>query len=200
MRRTIHWSLLVFVLLLVNGTACAEVVPLTIERENEDEVIDRKILDEGDVQHLDRNEAKSYAVDSRAGLSDRSFRQFEPHVDGIPRKAVVLDFSGGFSLWAQYSEGGHALVEWEIVADAYSVEHDDSRSEVTLHPIAPRTWQQFPTECGDCVDATGVSVSVRNTSDPDRIAFRVNDPAGVLPAPFPVFTTWTGFREDERMN
>ena len=71
---------------------------------------------------------------------------------------------------------------------------------VTLYPVAPRTLQQFPTECSACIDVTGVSVSVRNVFDPDRIAFRLNDPDGVLPLPFPVFARWTDFREDEWQN
>ena len=82
----------VFGLLLIAGVACAEVVssdPLTASEV-------AAIKDE---------------------LAHRSFRQFEPHVDGDPRKSVVLDFFGPLSLWAQYAEGGHALNEWEIVAD-----------------------------------------------------------------------------------
>ena len=136
----------------------------------------------------------------KAELADRSFRQFEPHVDGDPRKGVILDFFGPLSLWAQYAEGGHARNEWEIVADDYRVERAGSGQMVTLYPVAPRTRQQFPTECVACIDVTGVSVSVRNVFDPDRIAFRLNDPDGVLPLPFPVFARWTEFREDEWQN
>ena len=47
---------------------------------------------------------------------------------------------------------------------------------------------------------TGVSVSVRNVFDPDRIAFRLNDPDGVLPLPFPVFARWTEFRRTHGRN
>ena len=74
-------ALSVFGLLLIAGVACAEVVssdPMTASE-----------------------------VDSvKAELADRLFRQFEPHVDGDPRKGVILDFFGPLSLWAQYSEGG----------------------------------------------------------------------------------------------
>ena len=136
----------------------------------------------------------------RAELADRSFRQFEPHVDGDPRKGVVLDFFGPLSLRGQYAEGGNALNEWEIVADDYRVERAVSGQVVTLYPVAPRTRQQFPTECVACIDVTGVSVSVRNVFDPNRIVFRLNDPNGVLPLPFPVFAQWTEFREDEWQN
>ena len=167
------WS--VFGLLLFAGSACAEVVssdPLTASEV-------AAIKDE---------------------LAHRSFRQFEPHVDGDPRKSVILDFFGPLSLRGQYAEGGHALNEWEIVADDYRVERAGYGQMVTLYPVAPRTLQQFPTECGGCIDVTGVSVSVRNVFDPDRIGFRLNDPDGVLPLPFPVFARWTEFREDEWQN
>ena len=133
-------------------------------------------------------------------LADRSFRQFEPHVDGDPRKGVILDFFGPLSLWAQYARGGHAVNEWEIVADDYRVERAGSGQMVTLYPVAPRTLQRLPTECSACIDVTGVSVSVRNVFDPDRIVFRLNDPDGVLPLPFPAFAQWTEFREDEWQN
>ena len=165
----------VFGLLLIAGVACAEVVssdPFTA----------------------------SEVAAIRDELADRSFRQFEPHVDGNPRKGVVLDFFGPLFLWAQYSEGGHALNEWEIVADDYRVERAVSGQVVTLYPVAPRTRQQFPTECSGCIDVGDVSISVRNVFDPNRIAFRLNDPNGVLPLPFPVFARWTEFREDEWQN
>lgn len=133
----------------------------------------------------------------KAELQDRSFRQFEPHIDGDPRKSVILDFFGPFSLWAQYAEGDLALYEWEIIADDYRVERAGSRHKFTLYPVAPQTRQKIPVECRGCIDASSVSVSVRNVFDPDRIEFRVNDPNGILPDPFPVFTRWTEFREDE---
>ena len=165
----------VFGLLLIVGVACAEVVssdPLSASEV-------AAIKDE---------------------LAHRSFRQFEPHLDGNPRKGVILDFFGPVSLWAQYAEGGHALNEWEIVADDYRVERAGYGQVVTLYPVAPRTRQQFPTECSGCIDVGDVSISVRNVFDPDRIAFRLNDPDGVLPLPFPVFARWTEFREDEWQN
>ena len=165
----------VFGLLLIACAACAEVVP------------------------SDPLTALEVAA-VKAELADRSFRQFEPHADGDPRKGVILDFFGPLSLWAQYAEGGHARNEWEIVADDYRVERAGSGQMVTLYPVAPRTRQQFPTECVACIDVTSVSVSVRNVFDPDRIAFRLNDPDGVLPLPFPVFAQWTEFREDEWQN
>ncbi len=165
----------VFGLLLIAGAACAEMVS------------------------SDPFTASEIAA-VKAELADRSFRQFDLHVDGDPRKGVILDFFGPLSVWAQYAEGGHALNEWEIVADDYRVERAGSGQMVTLYPVAARTRQQFPTECVACIDVTGVSVSVRNIFDTDRIAFRLNDPHGVLPLPFPVFARWTEFREDEWQN
>ncbi len=58
----------VFGLLLISGTACAEVAtsePLTT----------------------------SEVAAVKAALADRSFRQFETHVDGDPRKGVIHTFS-----------------------------------------------------------------------------------------------------------
>ena len=133
----------------------------------------------------------------RAELDDRSFRQFDPGVDASPRRGVILDFFGPISIWAQYSEDGHAVDEWEIAADDYRIEATDDGSEVTIHLVDPRSTQQFPVECDDCIDTTGVSISIRNLFDAERIAFKLNDPNGVLPRPFPVFDSWTRFREDE---
>ena len=52
---------------------------------------------------------------------------------------MILDFLGPLSLWTQYSEGGHALNEWEIVAEDYRVERVGSGRMVMLCPVAPRT-------------------------------------------------------------
>lgn len=133
----------------------------------------------------------------KAELSDRSFRQFVPHKDGDPRKAVVLDFFRPLTLWAQYAEAGYAVSEWEIVSGDYMVEGDPEGSQITLRFVSPRTSQTFPTPCQDCIPTSGVSVSIRNVFNPDRIAFRINDPSNVLPSPFPVFQNWTTFHEDE---
>ena len=131
-------------------------------------------------------------------LADRTFRQFEPSRDADRRKAVVLDFFSGVSLRAQSAEGGHAVSEWEIVANDYRVERAGAAgSEITISFADPRTRQQFPEACENCIDTSGVSISIRNLFDAERIAFRLNDPEGNLPAPFPVFGSWTTFREDE---
>ena len=132
-------------------------------------------------------------------LEGRSFRQFDPSLDGSPRKAVVLDFSDGMSLWAQYAEGDSAVHEWEIHSEHVLVQV--AGGVATLSMVAPESRRDLPMEsqCGDCIRTDGVSVSVRNVLRREEIEFRLNDPHGVLPSPFPVFDTWTRFREDQPM-
>lgn len=130
-------------------------------------------------------------------LEGRSFRQFDPSLDGSPRKAVVLDFSDGMSLWAQYAEGDSAVHEWEIHSEHVSVQV--AGGVATLSMVAPGSRREFPARCENCIRTDGVSVSVRNVLRREEIEFRLNDPDGVLPSPFPVFDTWTRFREDQPM-
>lgn len=130
-------------------------------------------------------------------LEGRSFRQFDPSLDGSPRKAVVLDFSDGMSLWAQYAEGDYAVHEWEIYAGDVFVQVSGGVATVSM--VAPGSRRELPARCENCIRTDGVSVSVRNVSSREEIEFRLNDPDGVLPSPFPVFDTWTRFREDQPM-
>ena len=136
----------------------------------------------------------------KAELQDRSFRQFVPSVDASPRRGVILSFFGPITIWAQYAEGDYALNEWEIAADDYRIELHDGASEITLHLDQPTSSQGIPTRCDDCIPTDGVSLSIRNVFDSERTEFRLNDPNGVLPRPFPVFDSWTRFREDEVQN
>ena len=134
------------------------------------------------------------------GLQDRSFRQFDPSVDASMRKGVILQFSRQqLSLWAQYAVDGHAVSEWEITAEDYRIERSGNDSEVTIHLNDPRSTQEFPTKCTDCVQTRGLSISIRDVRDSEKIAFRINDPHNVLPPPFPVFGSWTRFSEDVRI-
>lgn len=145
----------------------------------------------------------SYPVDPEtfqrvaAELEGRSFRQFHPSLDASPRKGVILDFHDGFSMWAQHARDEHAVHEWEITADDYHLEWTGDVSEIVLFPAAVMSVQQFPDHCSDCIPTSGVSIAIRNVFDSDEIAFRINDPNNVLPLPFPVFNSWTRFREDE---
>ena len=135
----------------------------------------------------------------RAELRDRSFRQFEPSRDGSPRKGVILDFFGPIGIWAQYAEGDLAVSEWEIAAENYRIERRGGSSEITIYLDQPGSERTLPTECDDCIPTEGVSISIRDVFDSDRTSFKLNDPSGVLPSPFPVFGSWTRFAEDEYM-
>jgi hypothetical protein len=133
----------------------------------------------------------------KAVLNDRSFRQFDPDVDASPRKAVILDLFNGISLWAQYAEGNYAINEWEIHANDYRVEQASDDSEIRIHFIEPSSRRILPNRCENCIETAGISISIRNVFDSERITFKLNDPDNSLPSPFPVFQSWTKFREDE---
>lgn len=135
--------------------------------------------------------------DMAAELEGRSFRQFHPSVDASPRRGVILDFHDGFRMWAQYAENEHAVYEWEITARSYRIESTPDGSGIALIPEGVTSMQQFPDNCSHCIPVAGVSISARDVLEGDEIAFRIDDPGGILPPPFPVFDTWTHFREDE---
>lgn len=131
----------------------------------------------------------------KAELEDRSFRQFDPSRDANKRKGVILDFFSGVSLWAQYAEGNTALSEWEILADDYHVEK--SGSEYRIYFDAPRSVQILPTPCDNCIGASGISISIRDLFDSEKIRFKLNIDNDDFPRPFPIFESWTKFNEDE---
>ena len=133
----------------------------------------------------------------KSELSGRSFRQFEPSKDSSPRKGVILDFFNGIRLWAQYAEDGHAKYEWEIYSTDYRIESRGEGSELEVLFVNPKSTQGFPTECENCIETLGLSISIRDIFDSERISFKVNDPEGDLPLPLPVFGGWTKFEEDE---
>ncbi|MCY4402654.1 MAG: hypothetical protein OXD54_08785 [Candidatus Poribacteria bacterium] len=135
----------------------------------------------------------------KSELKDRSFRQFAPSKGAIKRKGVILDFfeneEKNISLWSQYAEGDTAINEWEIFANDYRVEKGGS--EYRLYFTSPNSHQNLPNKCDNCIETKGISISIRNLFDSEEIEFRVNDPENSLPSPFPVFTSWTRFSEDE---
>ena len=133
----------------------------------------------------------------RTTMDGRSFRQFEPSRDASPRKGVILDFTGGFNLWAQYARDAHAVNEWEVRAKDYRIERSGNGSEYRISFVAPNSAQSFPEKCDNCIQTSGVSISIRDLFDGGKISFKVNDPDGNLPLPFPVFKSWTKFSEDE---
>ena len=133
----------------------------------------------------------------RTTMNGRSFRQFEPSRDASPRKGIIVDFNGGFSVWAQYARDGHAVNEWEVGAKDYRIEKSGNGSEFKIYFVSPNSAQTFPEKCDNCIGTSGVSVSIRDLFDDGKISFKINDPDGVLPLPFPVFRSWTKFSEDE---
>ena len=131
-------------------------------------------------------------------LADRSFRQFDPDdIDASPRKAGILDFFDGVKLWAQYAEGNYAINEWEIFAEDYRVEKAENGSEIKIYFNEPSSMRTLPDPCEDCIETAGISISIREVFDSEKISFKLNDPDKRLPSPFPVFKSWTRFREDE---
>lgn len=134
----------------------------------------------------------------KAALEGRSFRQFDPSRDANKRKGVILDFFSGAGLWAQYAEGNMALSEWEIVADDYRVEK--SGSEYRIYFQAPRSTQILPTQCDNCIETSGISISIQHLFDSEKIRFKLNIDNDDFPRPFPIFESWTKFQEDEYFN
>ncbi len=139
-------------------------------------------------------EAEEHEI--RTALAGRSFRQFDPSRDGSPRKGVVIDFFSGISLWAQYAEGNHAIDEWEIAAADYRIEQTSDGSIVRIHFTSPRSQRSLPTQCSDCIAHSSVTISLRDVFDAEKTRFRIDDPEGNLPSPFPIFGSWTRFEED----
>ena len=99
----------------------------------------------------------------KEALDDRSFRQFVPSKDASPRKAVILDFFDGIRVWAQYSKDGHAVNEWEIAAQDYRIlkignnrriGRGGDDSEFMIYFDNPRSTQQFPTKCENCIEVS----------------------------------------------
>ena len=133
----------------------------------------------------------------KAALDDRSFRQFDPGKDESPRRSVIIDFFNGLEIWAQYAEGNTAVDEWSITADDYRIEKSGDLSNITIYFENPRSERILTEQCINCIPSNGFSISIRNVLDEDEIEFRLNDPDGVLPSPFPVFGGWTRFNEDE---
>ena len=96
----------------------------------------------------------------KAELDDRSFRQFDPSKDADKRKGVIINFFDGVGLWAQYAEGMYALNEWEILSDDYRIEK--AGSEYRIYFEAPRSVRTLPTQCDNCIETTGISISIQN--------------------------------------
>ena len=97
----------------------------------------------------------------------------------------------------KYAEGNYAINEWEIRANDYLIERAGDGSEIKIYFIEPSSTRILPNRCENCIETAGISISIRNVFDSEKIAFKLNDPDNSLPSPFPVFQSWTKFR---RMN
>ena len=134
-------------------------------------------------------------------LRNRSFRQNDPDdKDASPSKAVHLNFFYGIELYAQYAEGKYAINEWKIFAADYRVEQAGDDSEIKIYFIEPGSTRRLPTQCENCIETSGISISIRDVFDSEKILFKLNDPDKHLPSPFPIFKSWTRFREPERFD
>ncbi len=154
--------------------------------------------DSGDVpEGLKQSSIEEIEEEILGVLSGRSFRQFDPSVDASTRKGVILDFHDGIKVWAQYAAGNRAINEWELIATDYSVEWNDRFSEITITLNKTKMVQGLPTKCDDCIQVTGFSILIRDLFNDEKLSFKLNGPRDVLPPPFPIFTSWTRFNEDE---
>ena len=129
----------------------------------------------------------------KTALNKRSFRQFDPALDARKRKAIVLDFSDGIQLYAQYTEDKTALNEWEISAKEDHIEK--AGTVYRLHCKDPRVIQILPKQPDKQIQIRNLSISIRNLFDKQTIQFKLNPGANRFPLPFPVFESWTRFRE-----
>ncbi len=100
-------------------------------------------------------------------------------------------------MWAQYAEGDRAINEWEIESKNYRIEKSSNNSEFTIYFFEPVSTQILPSLCENCIQTSGISISMRNIFDSGDISFKLNDPNNRLPLPFPVFKKWTKFTESE---
>ena len=138
------------------------------------------------------------ANEIKRALEQRVFRQYDPYdVYADRRYAVVLIFDDGIGIAAQYSEKGVPINDWWVDSNDYRIEQTEDGNEIRFYFIEPFSGRFLPTECQDCIDTTGVSISVRDVFEKDMIEFKVNDPNKSLPSPFPIFTSWTRYIEDQ---
>ena len=107
-------------------------------------------------------------------------------------------FFNGIRLWAQYAEDGHAKYEWEIYSTDYRIESMERRipKSRSYSSIQTRHKGSQPS-ARTALKRRALSISIRDIFDSEIISFKVNDPEGDLPLPFPVFGGWTKFEEDE---
>ena len=137
------------------------------------------------------------AAQVTAHLDSRVFRQFDPSRNAATRKAITIDFTDGLRLWAQNTEDGNAVDEWEVLQDYYWIERAQGEPIYRFDFPDPTVRRLLPEESEDSVDATGLTILVWDYGRKDEIQFALWDSVGHLPPPFPVFRSWTRFAEDD---
>lgn len=132
-------------------------------------------------------------------LKSRVFWQRDGPRDAEHLKRIVLDFRDGLSVEARYSVGGEVVDEWKVFQDYYWIEKAHGHPIHRFDFTRPTVERLVPEGGGDPIDPDGLMVLVRDYGRQAHIQFAVLDSAGVLPAPLPVFDSWTRFVEDDEV-
>ena len=146
----------------------------------------------------------------------RSNPSTKPRLRKSGRRWTIAPSASSIRTWMGAPARGSSSVSRADFACGRSMPTENTRSTSGRYPLpntassspprarkfrlvfaAPTSRRTLTTPCDDCIPVLGISISIRDVFDEERIRFRVNDPDGALPSPFPVFTSWTRFREDE---
>ncbi|MCY3808267.1 MAG: hypothetical protein OXG58_02330 [Gemmatimonadetes bacterium] len=131
-------------------------------------------------------------------MNGRAFRQSDPSADAVHRKTVEIDFRRGeLAVRARQLEGGQVVAEWSVSGPVYWIEKAVEDAIHKLHIRNGVVERTHPEECTDCIDVRGMSVLIHRYHLDDELRFALWDSIGHLPAPFPVFQSWTSFEEIE---
>lgn len=128
-------------------------------------------------------------------LEGQNFLRYEPNEAARNKKAVRIDFSDGLYFAATQWENDIAVHDWSIRSRRYSVERSTHGSRIKIYFVESTSRVKLPHACQNCLDTSGVSISVRDVFDSEKIRFKINDPDNNLPPPFPLFHSWTQFPE-----
>ncbi len=93
-------------------------------------------------------------------LGGCSYRLFQRSKDGYPEKAVILDFSSGLSLWAQYAQDDRDINKWEILAERHGFDGKPGDTTFTIFFDNPNTRQEIPTTGDGCKETARFSIIV----------------------------------------
>lgn len=138
------------------------------------------------------------AAQVSAHLKSRVFWQRDGPGDARSLKRIVIDFRDGLSVEARHSVGGEVVDEWKVFQnDYYWIERAHGHPIYRFDFTRPTVERLVPEDGGDPVDPEGLMILVRDYGRNEEIRFALQDSAGALPSPFPVFERWTRFVEDD---